>query len=163
MKHNRSKAKAVDDWTRFEVEYKGHYAHELTKAIRQCKTDNELKNLILSSILDKYMFFHVNSNRPHRITRLMINLLDDKKFEFPPQNPKDDTVKRSIDYMKKGSGLYPLLYKVNQVWGDGSDSELIQYLFFDYKKEFLPNKDHEAWVTKYKNYLQRFPVPWEDD
>lgn len=82
MKHMRHIAKEVDDWTRVEAEFSGDYAHQLTDAIKKCITDEQLKNVIISALLDRYMLFYVNSNRPHKITRLMLELLDEKDFHF---------------------------------------------------------------------------------
>src|SRR5699024_7716802 len=55
MKHMRHIAKEVDDWTRVEAEFSGDYAHQLTDAIKECNSDEQLKNIIISSILDRYM------------------------------------------------------------------------------------------------------------
>ncbi|HEM2203619.1 TPA: hypothetical protein U0251_002908, partial [Listeria monocytogenes] len=51
MTHLRHEAEKLDDWVRYEAEYKGRYAHQLTDAIENCKSDEELKNIIVSSIL----------------------------------------------------------------------------------------------------------------
>ena len=74
MKHNQHIAKEGDDWVRLEAEFVGQYAHDLTEKIKDCTSDVELKNLLLSSILDMYMFFHTKSNKPHKNTRLMLEL-----------------------------------------------------------------------------------------
>ena len=73
MKYYRHIAQVVDDWVRVEVEYSGDYAHQLTEQIKNCQTDEQLKEIILCSILSRYMFFYTKSNKPHKITKLMIN------------------------------------------------------------------------------------------
>ncbi|MFL0506577.1 hypothetical protein ACH0B5_12580 [Ureibacillus sp. 179-F W5.1 NHS] len=58
MKFMRHIAKEVDDWTRVEAEFSGDYAHQLTDGIKECSTDEQLKNVIISSLIDRYMFFY---------------------------------------------------------------------------------------------------------
>ncbi|WP_026865775.1 hypothetical protein [Jeotgalicoccus marinus] len=161
MKHMRHIAKEVDNWTRVEAEYSGDYAHQLTEAIKQCNTDKQLKNVIISSIIDRYMFFYVKSNRPHKLTKLMLDLLDEKDFQFESPSPRNNLLDQSIDHLIKGSGLFPTLWKVQQIWGDGTARELLDYFYIKYHEEFEPNDDHISWINKYKGIYQLEGKPWE--
>lgn len=162
MKHNRHIAKQVNDWTRFEVQYSGRYAHKLTEEITNCNDENELKNLLLNAILDKYMLFHTKSNRPHKITKLMLALLDTQDFYFSSPSPRDNSLQQSIDHLTTSSGLFSTLYKADAVWGDGTSEELIKYLYEKYYNEFVPNKDHLNWVNNKKYYYQLKGKPWKE-
>ncbi|MBF2468050.1 replication initiation factor domain-containing protein [Listeria welshimeri] len=142
MKYMRHIAKEVDDWTRVEAEFSGEYAHQLTDAIRKCNTDEQLKNVIVSSLIDRYMFFYVNSNRPHKLTRLMLELLDKKDFHFESPSPRNNLLEQSIDHLIKGSGLLPTLWKVQQIWGDNTAQDLMDYLYKQYYDQFEANDDH---------------------
>jgi len=88
MTHLRHEAEKLDDWVRYEAEYKGRYAHQLTDAIENCKTDEELKNIIVSSILDRYGFYYTKENkkgkinRPTKETKKMLELLNNNDFKF---------------------------------------------------------------------------------
>ncbi|WP_240470685.1 hypothetical protein [Atopococcus tabaci] len=137
MKHMRHIAKEVDDWIRVEAEFSGDYAHQLTDAIKKCSTDEQLKNVIISALLDRYMLFYVNSNRPHKITRLMLELLDEKDFHFESPSPRNNLLQQSIDHLIKGSGLLPTLWKVQQIWGGNTAKELIDYLYKQYYEELI--------------------------
>lgn len=159
MKYLRHLAKEVDDWTRVEAECTGDYAHQLTEAIKQCNTDEELKNVIISSILDRYMFFYVSSNRPHKLTKLMLDLLDQKNFYFESPSPRNNLLDQSIDHLIKGSGLLPTLWKVNQIWGVVASRELLEHFYSEYES-FTPNDDHVSWVNKYKNLYLAEGKPW---
>lgn len=161
MKHMRHIAKEVDDWTRVEAEFSGDYAHQLTDAIKKCSTDEQLKNVIISALLDRYMLFYVNSNRPHKITRLMLELLDEKDFHFESPSPRNNLLQQSIDHLIKGSGLLPTLWKVQQIWEGNTAKELIDYLYKQYYEEFEPNDDHISWLNKYKTLYQLEGKPWE--
>ena len=72
---------------------------------------------------------------------------------------KDNDLKRSIEYIMKGSGLYPTLYKTLEVWGDGADRELFDYLFEQYKNFYIDtavkNKDLVTWIKKHRNVLNQ--------
>lgn len=161
MKFLRHIAKEVDDWTRVEAEFSGKYAHQLTEAIKKCATDEDLKNVIVSSLIDRYMLFYVNSNRPHKITRLMLELLDDKEFQFESPSPRNNLLEKSIDHLISGSGLLPTLWKVQQIWGKDSSRELLEYLYEQYTDEFVPNDDHIYWVKKYKVPYLLDGRPWQ--
>lgn len=162
MKYLRHIAKEVDDWTRVEAEFSGEYAHQLTDAIKECDTDEQLKNVIVSSLIDRYMLFYVNSNRPHKITRLMLELLDDKEFHFESPSPRNNLLEQSIDHLIKGSGLLPTLWKAQQIWGDNTSRELMDYLYERYEDEFVPNDDHVSWINKYKSLYLIEGKPWEE-
>ncbi len=160
MKFMRHVAKEVDDWTRVEAEFSGVYAHQLTEAIMQCETDDQLKNVIISSILDRYMFFYVDSNRPHKITKLMLELLNSKDFSFESSSPRNNLLPQSIDHLVKSSGLLPTLWKVQQIWGGDASKELMNYLYNEYQKGFFPNDDHKSWISKYKQIYLSEGKPW---
>lgn len=160
MKFMRHIAKEVEDWTRVEAAFSGDYAHQLADAIKECSTDEQLKNVIVSSLIDRYMLFYVNSNRPHKITRLMLELLDQKDFHFESPSPRNNLLEQSIDHLIKGSGLLPILWKVQKIWGDNTAQDLMDYLYKQYYEEFEPNHDHISWVNKYKNLYLSEGKPW---
>ncbi|WP_303754127.1 hypothetical protein [Enterococcus sp. S86.2] len=161
MKHKRHIAKSVDNWTRIEAEYSGIYAHRLTEEIQKCKSDEDLKNLLLNSILDKYMFFYTKSNKPHLITKLMLEALNDKNFQFNTPSSRNNLLEQSIDHLVKGSGLLPTLYKIDQIWGSHASEDLLIYLYKQYYENFIPNQDHISWVNKYKPYYLLEGKPWK--
>ncbi|MFL2072144.1 hypothetical protein ACEN32_07535 [Marinilactibacillus psychrotolerans] len=166
MGHLREEAKELDDWVRFEAEYKGQYAHQLTEVIKNCQSETELKDVIVGSILDKYGIYYTKPskkgdvNRPTPETKKMIDLLDDKSFNFQTPNSRNSLLNQTIDYLIQNSGLFPALYKVNQLFGDGTDKELIEYLLEIFRSEFIPNNDHIYWVNKYRRLYQIEGKPW---
>lgn len=161
MKYLRHIAKSEDtkDWIRIEAEIKGKYAHQMTEAIRGCETDNDLKNLIINSILDHYSFYYVKSRRPHKITKLMLELLEKKDFRFFSPSPRDNTLERSIEHLVTNSGLLPTMYKIEEIWGKKGVNEFLDYIIHEYKK-FKPNDDHIAWLRKRHNYYRLSNKPW---
>src|SRR5699024_6814431 len=152
MKHMRHIAKEVDEWTRVEAEFSGDYAHQLTDAIKECNSDEQLKNIIISSILDRYMLFYVNSNRPHKLTRLMLDLLDHAAVHLESPSRPNNAPEQSIDRSISGTGLHPTVWKVQQIWGDSTAQDFIGYLYKQYYEEFEANDGRISWVINYIQY-----------
>lgn len=159
MKYLSHIANQVDDWVRVEAEISGKYSHQWTDAVTECRSDVDFKNLILSSILDRYMFFYVKSRKPHKITRLMLELMNDKQFTFSSPSPRDNSLKASIDHLIKGSGLFPTIYKIQAIWGDEGVAEFIEYLLSNYEN-FVPNDDHLVWIRKHHGANRLDGKPW---
>lgn len=167
MSHMRHEAEKLKDWVRFEAEYKGEYAHQLTEAIRGCNSDTDLKDIIVSSILDRYGIYYTKEskngkvNRPTPETKKMLNLLDNDNFAFTTKSTRNSLLSQSIHYIKTNSGLYPLLYKAKQIFGKDADKELLDWLYKEYYQGFSPNDDHIAFVKKYKKLYQKEGKPWK--
>lgn len=166
MSHLRHEAKQLNDWVRFEAEYKGEYAHQLTEAIRNCNTESELKDIIVGSILDRYGIYYTKEsksgkvNRPTPETQKLLDLLDTDDFRFTTKSSRNSLLSQSIDYIRQNSGLFPLLYKANEIFGKGTDKELLEWLYDDYYQNFTPNDDHIGFVNKYKPLYQKEGKPW---
>lgn len=168
MSYLRHEAEQLDNWVRFEAEYKGHYAHQLTEAIKECHTDDDLKNIIVGSILDRYGMYYTkeskndNTNRPTKETKKMLDLLENNSFMFKTPNTRNSELFQTVDYLIKSSGLFPTLWKARQIWSDGADKKLMDYLLQVYYESFIPNDDHIAFVKKYKALYQREGFSWTD-
>src|SRR5699024_10786121 len=160
MKFLRHEAKLVDDWIRFEAEFRGTYAHQLTEAIRNCKTDEDLKNIMINSMLSRYSLYYTKSNKPYLTTKMMMELLDRDNFQFTSPSPRLNKLQQSLDYLTESSGLFPVLWKVDQIWGNDTSNELIQFLINSYKEKFEPNDDHIMWASKYGEFYRSEGKPW---
>lgn len=169
MTHLRHEAEKLDDWVRFEAEFKGRYAHQLTEEIQKCETDEQLKNIIVGSILNRYgIYFTTESkkgkvNRPTKETQKMLNLMSDSNFTFDSSTSRNNMLNQTLHYLQKNSGLFPLLWKVDKIWGDGSYKEVLEWLGDQYYNNFEPNDDHIYWVKKYQALYQLEGKPWKDD
>lgn len=159
MKYLSHIAEEVEDWVRVEAEISGKYSHQWTEAVMECQTDEAFKNLILSAILDRFMFFYTKTRKPHKITRLMLKLLDDKTFGFTCPNVRDNDLERSIRHLIKNSGLFPTMYKIEAIWGEEGLNKFMEYLMEKYQ-EFEPNEDHRLWLRKRFQQYQSQGKPW---
>ncbi|MDU3212353.1 hypothetical protein [Anaerococcus sp.] len=160
MKYLSHIAKKCKDWVRLEAEFSSDYAHQLTELFKDCKDDEELKNIILSIILDRYMFFYTGSGKPTKLTRLMLQELDNKNFELESLSPRNNSLERSIDHLIKGSGLFSTMYKIYMIWGEDELNEFLEFLYERFK-EYEPNNDVFIWLNKNKESYKIQGVPWE--
>lgn len=149
-----------ESWVRFEMVVKGKYSHELTKAIMKIENEQDFKMLILSAITDRYRFLNAKTNELTSYSSAMISALSAKSFEFNTPSPRNNSLFSSINHIIKGSGLFPTLYKIHDIWGmDG----LKDFWIFIEKRYTLyrPNDDVNIWLKKNKSeYLtQGTPFP----
>nr|WP_072536928.1 hypothetical protein [Anaerococcus mediterraneensis] len=162
MKPYRHIAKNVNDWVRLEAEFSSDYAHQITDMILECKNDKELKEVLLCSILSRYMFFYARSNKPHKITKLMIDELEDMNYTLSLPSPRDNDLDRSIEYIINNSGLFSIFYKIQYLYGFDELYDFIIFLVDEYKK-YTVKDDVLIWLKKHeKNYLGKAP-PWRKD
>lgn len=159
MKFQIEKAMEAQDWTRLEVEFLGEKAHLLTDAILACESENDLKNLILSAMLDKYMFFYISGNRPHKLTKLMLELLEEKNFKFEPAKSDNYELDAKIKHILLRSGLFPLLYYIEMIWGKDSIDDFLNFLLEHYEG-FEPNLEHQTWLKQHQKYYKKKAPIW---
>lgn len=149
-----------ESWVRFEMVVKGKYSHELTKAIMKIENEQDFKTLILSAMTDRYRFLDVKTNELTSYSSKMISALSAKSFEFNTPSPRNNSLFSSINHIIKGSGLFPTLYKIQDIWGIDGLKDF--WIFLDKRYTlYRPNDDVNIWLKKNKNeYLaQGTPFP----
>lgn len=149
-----------NNWIRFEAVFRGEYAHSISEELLLIKNNNELKNLFVSTLTDRYQFYYSKSGKLTRYSKKMIDLLYQKTFTFKTPSPRNNLLNQSVEYLVNGSGLFPTLWKVNEIWGNGTDWELIIWIFKQYYDSFEPNDDHIGWVKKYRPLYIKEGKPW---
>ncbi|WP_206911400.1 hypothetical protein IGL98_003369 [Enterococcus sp. DIV0840] len=149
-----------ESWIRFEMVVKGKYSHELTKAIMKIENEQDFKTLILSAITDRYRFLNAKTNELTFYSTEMISALSAKSFEFNTPSPRNNSLFSSINHIIKGSGLFPTLYKIQDIWGIDGLKDFWIFLDKCYTL-YKPNDDVNIWLKKNKNdYLaQGTPFP----
>lgn len=147
-------------WVRFEAVFKGDYAHQLTDIIM--KTGEEkLADLIADKIAEKYRFYDLESKEYTDFTKA---LLEKPKGNFPRlrlESPRDNELTDSLIHLVYGSGLFPVLYKIDEIWGNESSIKLLKCLHEIYKDDYAPNDDIRLWLKNHKEILAKQSL--EDD
>ncbi len=147
-------------WVRFEAVFKGDYAHQLTAVIMETGED-KLTNLIVDKITEKYRFYDVENKK---YTDFTMALIEKQKEIFPRlrlESPRDNDFIKSLMHLVNGSGLFPALYKCDEVWGEESSMTLLKRLHDIYTDSYEPNDDVRLWLKKHKDTLEEQSL--EDD
>ena len=55
----------------------------------------------------------------------------------------------------KGSGLFPLLKKIEEIWGTQARNHFIIRLVQEYEINYTPNPDVRLWLTKFGSELSK--------
>lgn len=139
-------------WVRFEAVFKGKYAHQLTDIIMETG-EGKLNDLIAGKVMEKYRFYDLENQK---YTSFTTALLGKSKGAFPClrlESPRDNEFINSLKHLVHGSGLFPTLYKCDEVWGDGSSMALLECLHDIYKDGYAPNDDVRLWLKRHKGTL----------
>ena len=144
----------TNSWVRFEVVLKGDYAHQLTNIIE--KTDEEkLTDLIASKITEKYRFYDLESKEYADFTTALLNKSEGKFPLLRLESPRDNDLTNSLIHLANGSGLFPVLYKCDEIWGNESSMDLLKCLHGIYKDNYCPNDDVRLWLKNHKDILEK--------
>ena len=144
----------TESWVRFEAVFKGDYAHQLTDTIMKAKEEN-LQDLIADKVTEKYRFYDLEGKK---YTDFTIALSEKTKAIFPRlrlESPRDNDFTHSLIHLVNGSGLFPALYKCDEVWGDESSMALLKCLHEIYKYDYEPNEDVRLWLKNHKDTLAK--------
>ncbi|WP_281512694.1 replication initiation factor domain-containing protein [Mammaliicoccus vitulinus] len=155
-----AEALKYDNWVRFEAVFKGTYAHDLSTALESIQNDQELLNLLVSALTDRYQFYYTKSNNLTKYSKKMLDLLNQKDFKFKSPSPRLNLLEQSQKHIISTSGLFTYLYKVKELWGYPG---LIQCLHFLHD-EFLnyePTDDVLAWIKKYSVIYHKQGPPFK--
>lgn len=145
-------ALACDDWTRFEISYRGTYAWQCAEQLLCVNGDIELSQCIAGKITDKFRFYVLESEDYTEYTNDLLDIKGNDSFSaLRSENPRNNNLRESIAYLLKGSGLFPTLYKIGYIWGEDAEIELLRYLYNEYKAVYEPDayKDRKlmSWIA----------------
>lgn len=162
MKLYKHIAEKCNNWVRVEAQYSGEYAHQLTEHFKSVFSEKELKDLILASILDRYMLFYKKSNTPIKLSKLMIQELENDNYKLESLSHKNNSLERSIKYLINNSGLFSIYFKIESIWGVEGLKEFTKYLNEKYRY-YLPNNDVFVWLNKNKKSYFLQEKPWKEE
>ncbi len=130
-----AEALACSSWIRFEAVFKGKYAHAIAEEFLKYNMDtNDLKKYIAQMIGQKYRFYDTTKNEYEIYTRDLLEVSEGNNFaSLRVESPRDNALYQSINHIKHGSGLFPTLYKIRELYGKDAEKEFLEYLFKEYK------------------------------
>ena len=151
------KALACEDWTRFEAVFKGDYAHQLTDQLLSVKSEDEYLTLIANSFLQKFDFREVENGvvqNEAEFSEMLYDALKQGDFALHAPTSRNFDLIRSIQYLLNGSGLYPTLFKIREIWGYEGVSEFVNRLIMSLDT-YEPNRDCLSWIAKHGDDYKR--------
>lgn len=151
---------SCDSWIRHEVVFRQSYAQQITRELLEnIHTEYELQSFIAQKITEKYRFYEKGFSEPTEYTKALLEIIGDQQFSrLRNPSPRDNDLKSSINYLRNGSGLYPILYKISYIWGDDAGKKLLKLLYIEYegkyKKEASKKEDIFLWLKKHQASLK---------
>lgn len=154
---------ACQEWIRFEAVYKGAYAHLISDTLLNIEMDErEFKCYIAQIVAQKYRFFNKENEDYTEYTADLLNVAEGKEYpKLYCESTRDNALNRNIEHLRKGSGLFPTMYKVQQLYGNDGLNRFWKYLFRYYKKQaWVGNgtlKELDLWLKKHEE-LKKIPL-----
>ena len=141
-------AKDLDSWIRFEVVFKKDYARQISESMKKINSKGKLNELIANKILEKFCFIDSST---HELTNFSHDLM---KLEnnFPSlisRNSRNNSLSASIMYHLKKSGLLPLFFKIQYIWGKEALTQFLVTLVDYFEAYYSPNRDAITWLNKH--------------
>ena len=170
MGHRYDEAIQYKSWVRFEASFLHDSAHQLTEQLLSgSMSRQDLQRWIAKHISDRYRFVDTSTNEVTAFTDDLIGIsVGTNAAALIAPSPRDNTFRQSLEHLRVGSGLYPVLYKAFGMWGDGADRQLIEYLYDDYVYDFkirlLKGKDEyklremRLWLQKHGAETAKYPL-----
>ena len=142
-----------ENWARFESSYRGNYSHQITEQLVGVNSEIELSQFIASKICDKYRFVDSSTGGYTEFTNDLLFIVGNSNYSaLRSENPKNNNLTKSIAHIIKGSGLFPLLYKIGRIWNKCTETEFLEiiYQIYDtyYRKEMEQNRQLNSWIKK---------------
>lgn len=149
-------ARKCENWVRFEASLRHLYAQQFGEALLSCLSNDDFRACICKLYSDRYLFrMSDGSYAPWTVD--LGNYADDSTglLLSSPSCRRVDLAS-SAAYIANGSGLFPLMFKVDKIWGSGSSQELLEWLKRWYDR-YTPNDDAALWSKRYSTvYREEF-------
>lgn len=141
-------AKDLESWIRFEAVFKKDYARQISEIMKKINSKEELHELIANKILEKFCFIDGST---HELTKFSHDLLK-LESNFPTlisRNSRNNALSASIIYHLKNSGLLPLFFKLQYIWGKEALTQFLVTLVNYFEIYYSPNRDILTWLNRH--------------
>ncbi|MGT2683332.1 replication initiation factor domain-containing protein [Streptococcus porci] len=146
--------KYIDSWLRMEASYKGTYSIQILALLLDIDNPKDLSKLIVNKMVDKYCFHDSETGQPLPFTSDLLEGFG----SFPALeslNSRNNDLLSTISYLMKGSGFFPLLKKIEEIWGTQARNHFIIRLIQEYEANYTPNTDVGIWLNKFGGKLEK--------
>jgi hypothetical protein len=140
--------KYCNSWIRMEASYKGTYSNQILALLLDIDSPQDLSKLIVNKMIDKYCFHDPKTGQSLPFTSDLLKGFGNFP-ELESLNSRNNDLLATISYLMKGSGFYPLLKKIEEVWGTQARNHFIIRLIQEYETNYTPNPDVGIWLNKF--------------
>lgn len=102
--------------------------------------------------MDKYRFVDIDTNEYTDFTSDLLDVANNSSYSsLRHEAPTNNSLTNSIRYIIKGSGLFAVLFKIENIWGEEAIEEFFENLIAIYdieKEEFYKDYKIRAWLKK---------------
>ncbi|WP_024419551.1 replication initiation factor domain-containing protein [Streptococcus suis] len=155
--------KYCNSWIRMEASYKGTYSNQILALLLDIDSPQDLSKLIVNKMIDKYCFHDTKTGQSLAFTSDLLQGFGNFP-ELESLNSRNNDLLSTISYLMKGSGFFPLLKKVEEIWGTQARNHFIIRLIQEYDTNYTPNSDVRLWLNKFGRELEKhnFEAFFED-
>lgn len=146
--------KYCDSWVRMEASYKRDYSNQILALLLEIDNPQDLSKLIVNKVIDKYCFHNTKTGQPLPFTSDLLQGFGNFP-ELESLNSRNNDLLATISYLMKGSGLFPLLKKIEGIWGTQARNHFIIRLIQEYETNYTPNQDVGLWLKKFSKKLEK--------
>ncbi|HEL2728948.1 TPA: replication initiation factor domain-containing protein [Streptococcus suis] len=146
--------KYCDSWVRMEASYKGTYSNQILALLLDIDSPQDLSKLIVNKMIDKYCFHDTKTGQSLAFTSDLLQGFGNFP-ELESLNSRNNDLLSTISYLMKGSGFFPLLKKVEEIWGTQARNHFIIRLIQEYDTNYTPNSDVGIWLNKFGGELEK--------
>ncbi|MDG4516339.1 replication initiation factor domain-containing protein [Streptococcus suis] len=146
--------KYCNSWIRMEASYKGTYSNQILALLLDIDSPQDLSKLIVNKMIDKYCFHDTKTGQSLAFTSDLLQGFGNFP-ELESLNSRNNDLLSTISYLMKGSGFFPLLKKVEEIWGTQARNHFIIRLIQEYDTNYTPNSDVGIWLNKFGGELEK--------
>uniref|UniRef100_UPI003F68C80D replication initiation factor domain-containing protein n=1 Tax=Streptococcus pluranimalium TaxID=82348 RepID=UPI003F68C80D len=143
-----------DSWVRMEASYKRDYSNQILALLLEIDNPQDLSKLIVNKVIDKYCFHNTKTGQPLPFTSDLLKGFGNFP-ELESLNSRNNDLLSTISYLMKGSGFFPLLKKIEEIWGTQARNHFIIRLIQEYETNYTPNQDVGLWLKKFSKELEK--------
>lgn len=154
-------ARRCSDWVRFEASLRHHYARQFGDALEACRSNDDFALCICKLYNDRYLFMESGGTYAPWTVALGAYDVDSSGLLLSSPSLRKADLAASAAYIATGSGLFPLLYKAESIWGEDAPAAILDKLA-EWYAAYTPNADAQSWLRKNAwAYSDEFPTVYD--
>lgn len=152
-----------ENWVRFELRLRHEYARQFTEHLLECANNDDQVQLIAATFDARHRFMHADENgNPSAVASWSAEIsaaANGAHANLSASTWRTSDLEAALEYLVKGSGLYPLLWKIGMTWNAKDIERFVDFVLKDFYDNYEPNEDAERWFRQSRGkYRQEYPT-----